>query len=382
MSGPTSKAFVALVVLLTVLVLAVTIALVPRLRGRRRYVAQAAGVLLSAVTATLCTAVVVNATQGWLVSWADVFGADEAVAPVATQTPSAAHTRTVEAAPVTWVQTATPLQRDPAHNPALRGTPLGQAAGGTWTRIAMPGTRSGVRRTALLWLPPSYAASPTRFYPVVVAFGGFPGTAEDISGPMQLGQQVMAAVRAKQLREPVVVVPEVFEHQRDTECVDATRGAKEQLETWISQDISEWITTNLRVVDAPQAWTTFGFSAGGYCASMLTLRHPERYGSAIALSATWLLDYDGEDLTATDDPRYNLLPLLGGRVRAHLYAYTGELDAVPARQLAQAQAAVRYPTTLTPVVRKGLGHSFSQWPQAVPAALVWLGKTSPWFRAG
>lgn len=381
MSGPTSKLFVAMVVGLAVLLLVATVAAVPRLRGRKRYAVQAVSVLATSLSLTLAIAVLVNASQGWFLSWQDVFGSDDSSQqpPPVLQTPATPHPVATDRAAVAWTQKPTALQAAPERNSALGRPTLTGGAQGDWIKVQIPGPVSGVKRPALVWLPPSYRTAPDRFYPVILAFGGYPGTMEDIRGPMQLGQQVARAVSNKQMREPIIVVPEVFAGKKDTECVDATVGGGELMESWLSIDVAAWIQTNLRVADSPGAWATFGFSAGGYCASMLTVRHPDLVGNVISLSGYWSLEFDGRSQTSLSDPRYKLVSLLATRPRINIYGYSGSLDERPLRELKAVAAAAKFPTTVTTQIRPNLGHSFEQWPQATPAALIWLGKTSVWF---
>jgi pimeloyl-ACP methyl ester carboxylesterase len=64
----------------------------------------------------------------------------------------------------------------------------------------------------------------------------------------------------------------------ETECTDYPGGT--QAFTWLSQDVRNWATSTLRVTPDGRRWSVLGWSTGGYCAALLHLRTPERFGAA------------------------------------------------------------------------------------------------------
>jgi len=67
----------------------------------------------------------------------------------------------------------------------------------------------------------------------------------------------------------------------ETECTDYPGGP--QAFTWLSQDVRNWATSTLRVSKDGRRWSVMGWSTGGYCAAMLHLREPARFGAAASI---------------------------------------------------------------------------------------------------
>ena len=68
-----------------------------------------------------------------------------------------------------------------------------------------------------------------------------------------------------------------------SECIDTYDG-KQMMETFITKTVIDWVDDHYRAILDPRARAIMGFSAGGFCAAMLALRHPDIFNTSIAFS--------------------------------------------------------------------------------------------------
>jgi len=157
------------------------------------------------------------------------------------------------------------------------------AGAGSITPVVLPGGwTGGTRPTADLavYVPPGYGAG-TRRYPVTyeVPFGRS-WWQTSIHATSLLDSLIDSGAIPAQI---VVFVSPAGGPYPDSECVDSADG-REWFERWFTGTIVPAIDQRFRTLAAPAARALLGFSQGGYCASMLLLRHPNVVSSAVALS--------------------------------------------------------------------------------------------------
>ena len=164
--------------------------------------------------------------------------------------------------------------------------------------------------------------------------------------------------------------------------MDGTQGDNPpKTETYISQDLVAWIKDNLRTINSPEAWATTGYSAGGWCASMLAVRHPDIFGAAMNQSGYFAPVYsDNQQWNDPQDPRY----LLAERVKQdkpdiHIFFYASEDDPLSMEGYRTFAHAVSEPTSLTVNTIPIGGHRAVEWQQGIRLGLQNLGKTLPYF---
>lgn len=358
-----------------VLAFGVAVWIAPRLPARGRGAALRAR-LVQAIALLVCTATALAATGVWVNralvaygSWADLLGGGSQTvssrsygAPPREDPGAVASART---APVT------PTQGDPLHDPALRG--LTGGSGARTVTVTIPGRASDVTQQALVRLPAGYMDSPSRRYSVLLAFSGIPGSPATWMDALHLGERMDALTAQGRLAPAILVIPVVYPGRLDTECVDPSRG-HQRYETWLADDVPGWIRTHLRTIEDPQAWATIGYSAGAWCATMLSVRHPDLARASVSLGGYFQVLYTrGQEWTRSDDPAYDLPALVA---REHppvtMYAFAGGEDPLPRVSLPRMERAVQAPTALT-VTRSTYGaHSLTTWDAQVPSALAWL----------
>ncbi len=139
--------------------------------------------------------------------------------------------------------------------------------------------------TTWIYTPPGYDASAATRYPVVMMIHGTPGRSADwtVGGDMA---HTMDVLIANGLIQPMIVVmPEVNGFgldQRDTECLNSTRGGP-QVETYLSSVVLPWVDAHYATAATWQSRAIGGVSAGAFCAMDQGLRHPELYGAIASI---------------------------------------------------------------------------------------------------
>jgi len=186
----------------------------------------------------------------------------------------------------------------------LSGTwhsPPGMPRTGRISAVTVPGERSGfAARQAWLYLPPAYLGNPRAQLPVLVMIPGQPGGPRDWLLAGRLASIMDSFAAAHDGLAPIVIVPDVTgSPMGNTMCVDSKLGAAE---TYLSQDVTRWLQTDL------QADTTHmaigGFSFGGTCALQMAVRHPDLYPT--------FLDVSGQSEPTLGDSEQTVQQAFGG----------------------------------------------------------------------
>ena len=173
-------------------------------------------------------------------------------------------------------------------NPSLHDlatwTPQGEPAdGGVLRSVHIPAPASGfAARDAYIYLPPAYLDPQRPALPVLVMFAGQPGGPADwLTGGMLRAQMDRFAAQHHGIAPVVVVVDPNGSANGNTLCMDS-RIAK--ADTYLSQDVPNWIIHNLDVGEDHRNWAAGGFSFGGTCALQMVTRHPDVFNAALSFS--------------------------------------------------------------------------------------------------
>lgn len=179
--------------------------------------------------------------------------ADDA-APAASTAPSAGAVR---------------VERISVDSPALAGNPEGNSA----------------RRDVIVVLPPSYASSPARRYPVVYALHGYGITPEKWFA-MDKQDQIAARAFRSGVREMILVFPDTYtRHHGSMYSTSATTG---DWEAFITRDLVGYIDAHYRTIANRASRGLMGHSMGGYGTVRLGMKYPGTYSSLYAMSACCL----------------------------------------------------------------------------------------------
>lgn len=272
----------------------------------------------------------------------------------------------------------------PSSQPALPLPPAGERI----LRYTVTGPVGGISAPVMVELPAGYTAPENRArrYPVLETFHGVPGDISQWIDGMDLGGQVAATVARHQMSDVVIVSPSIeIPRGRDTECVNGSLKDP-AVEAWLTQDVPSWLLQTFRVRPDRAAWSTIGLSAGGWCAAMATMLHPDRYASAIVLGGYFRPEFSRTYLPfpprSTQSQRYDLITLAHDHPPSvALWVETSHSDPIsyPSASLLLKQA--KPPLSVTSVVLAHAGHRMSLWQGLLPQALAWLGANVPGFAA-
>ncbi len=140
--------------------------------------------------------------------------------------------------------------------------------------VAIPGRTSGFNaREATVWIPPAWVASPTPKLPVIELIQGAPGSPADWTRAADADQTARAFAESHQGVAPILVMPDPNgAWGNDTECVNSSLG---NVETYLTVDVPAFIQKTFHTQTSPQSTAIGGFSMGGMCALMLSIRHPD-----------------------------------------------------------------------------------------------------------
>lgn len=165
------------------------------------------------------------------------------------------------------------LVRDTVRSEALRGNPLGDPAD----------------RAVAVYLPPSYAASPERRYPVVYLLHGFDGGPDQWAGErMRLPQAMDSLAAAGAVREMIVVMPDGRNALGGS--FFANTAAAGRWEDFLVRETVGHVDRRYRTVRGPAGRGIAGWSMGGHAALRLAAAHSEVFGAGYALSPCCLGD--------------------------------------------------------------------------------------------
>jgi enterochelin esterase-like enzyme len=338
--------------------------------GPRRVAGRVVAVLLVNLLVLLTAATQLNATYLFFASWGDIKGALTGHVAMTrlnrgATAASAANTR------VTGSAAAAAGSTPPLSVPV---SPTGVA------QFTVTGPLSGLTGTVFVQLPPGYSspASAGLRYPVLEAFGGYPGTPSTWIDVLKIGGALDKQARAHTMRPTLVVQPQIeFPSGVDTEGVNGSPG-RPQVETWLTQDIPNWVARTFRVQTQRSAWASIGYSAGGWVAAMAALLHPAQYGAAIVLGGYFRPEfgplYEPYPTQGALAQRYNLVALAKAKPPpVALWLETSHADTISYHSSAQFLAATRAPLSVKAVVLQNAGHRMSVWLGLLPEALAWLG---------
>jgi hypothetical protein len=256
--GLTRAGFVALLLVIALVAVAVCVRLLPRYSGPGRgQVFARAGLLVGTqVLFLLALLALANSDMQFYSSWNDLFGANSGTVRISEQSPAAQP-------PPAAVPSAKQSQ-----DALTRRLPAGQ---GRLRVLRLRGSRSGVTTRVYVYLPSGYTHD--QRIPVVL----FLAPPRDAIVRQRLPELAAREISAGRLRPTLIVIAPTRPG-----CVDAPGG--EQGETFLSEDLPAAIGAAYRVGTGPNSWSVAGpvtRGPAGYCAALLAMRHSDRFGSAV-----------------------------------------------------------------------------------------------------
>ncbi len=319
----------------------------------------------------VATFLAMNDKFGFYDSWTDLGSDLRAGAGLSAGTNPPNITVGADAATVLRMRLAPMPALTPANTPTARELPTGDRQDGADT-YQVSGPSSGLTDEVIVVLPPDYSAG-TRTYPVIYGLHGVPGTPASMLEALQLPETVNSEVAAGKLNEAVEVFPNTAgPNGADIECAD-TNATK--METFLAVDLPAWIRSRFRVSGDRSGWATLGVSEGGFCASMLAMRHPNQFGTAISFAGYFRGGWGSAKAPDGVIPAdYNLVRLAhsSDAPPVALWVMTTRTELLNNRSVTQFLTKIDPPLSVREVVLRAGGHRFSIWQRLSGPALEWL----------
>jgi enterochelin esterase-like enzyme len=203
-----------------------------------------------------------KAIEAACVAIAMLLGAASAQAQVATKVPD----------PVAGAKPAA-VEHIKVHSPAIEGNLEGESAD----------------RDVLVVLPPSYAESRHRRYPVVYALHGYSIGAEQWIKEIHVPQTVEGAF-AKGAKEMIVVLPDSKTVHNGS--MYSSSVATGDFETFVSRDLVAYVDAHYRTIADRRSRGLAGHSMGGYGATRIGMKHADVFGALYIMSPCCLSPRD------------------------------------------------------------------------------------------
>lgn len=175
--------------------------------------------------------------------------------------------------------------------------------------VAAPGVMyrqftSAAARTTVsfhVYLPPAYAAEPTRRFAVLYWLHGSGG---GLGGIAPLASHFDAAIRAGRI-PPMLVV---FANGMTSSMWADSRDGRVPMETVVARDLVAEVDARFRTIATREGRMLEGFSMGGHGVARLGLRYPDRFGAISALAGGPIdLDFNGPRTQANPAERARIL---------------------------------------------------------------------------
>jgi enterochelin esterase-like enzyme len=262
------------------------------------------------------------------------------------------------------------VDAEPESEPAPSAAAVDTPGGSQLLTFKVPGPASGLTMTMYAYLPAAYRTGTQRF-PVVQALHGYPGTPHTWLRRLDVRSVLDTEIAAGRMAPTVVLFPSQTPRRLlDTECTNLRKGP--QVETFLTVDVPAFAKARLRIRTDRAGWGLIGYSAGGYCATSLALRHPTQYAAAASMSGL-----AGPDIVVGDGAEHTLhnvawrLQHLPRPATALWLGWAKDETKISRDSLLIARSA-RAPVTVTTAVLERGGHSHAIWRQMEAPAFDWL----------
>lgn len=237
--------------------------------------------------------------------------------------------------------------------------------------VRVPGRASHMSALMYVYLPRGYGRDPKMRYPVVEGFHGFPGSPRTWTQRLDIQGWLDQEIESGRMAPTVVLLP--YQTPRpllDTECTNLANGP--EAETFLTVDVPEFAKTHFKVRTDRAGWGLIGYSAGGYCAINLALKHPTEYAAGASLSGysdPGIMIGDGSEKTVNNDA-WRLIHLPHPPISLYLAWAADDPPTVHAAGRIMRNAGPPLSVT-TAVVAHG-GHSDAAWQEMEAPAFDWL----------
>jgi enterochelin esterase-like enzyme len=170
-----------------------------------------------------------------------------------------------------------------------------EAKKGSWEKIKVHGKSlegnlegDSADRDVFVYLPPSYATSPNRRYPVVYFLHGYAAHAETYWNSLSVPAAADADIANGSSREMIIVLPDAFTIYSGSMFSNSpTTG---DWEAFVAHDLIAYIDAHYRTIADRSARGLAGHSMGGYGTMRIGMKHPEAFSVLYAMSSCCLMN--------------------------------------------------------------------------------------------
>jgi S-formylglutathione hydrolase FrmB len=157
------------------------------------------------------------------------------------------------------------------------------ALNGTVQQVTFTGSVTNKPITFSIYLPPNYATTVSKYYPVVYHLHGIGGThdGQQISTIPQVFEQ---AVAQKYWSESIIVFPDGYNNTMWANSYDGTKPA----ETNVISEIIPYVDATYRTIADKKHRFIEGFSMGGFGALMYFAKYPELFSKVSCYDGAFL----------------------------------------------------------------------------------------------
>ena len=241
------------------------------------------------------------------------------------------------------------------------------------------GKDSGIKSEVYLGLPRSYVQAlrthvmPSKNYRVIEFLPGYPGHPLAWIHGIRVMREIESQVGQGKLPEFIAVFPPInISANFDAECMDFTSGPK--IETWLSKDVVTFVNQYLNLTAS--TWGISGYSTGGWCATMLAIKHREQYSMVGSIAAYYNPALSRKISKYERDRQrleYNLDNYLQDERPVDFFIVDSVDDSESHPSTKKFIEKITGKFDLTTVKLRNSGHNLEAWKKVIPTMLRWFG---------
>lgn len=264
-------------------------------------------------------------------------------------------------------QPGPPPVTPPVEPPSTNPGPLPTGPGSVETVPSFHSATLGNSRTIRVYLPPEYAANPSRRYPVLYMQDG-----ASAFGAWGLAQVADAEINAGRIRPLIIVAVDAVNRDAEYTWVASTQGPglAADYRLFLITELLPYINSHYRTDTAPASTGIGGASLGGIVSGWVAATRPDVFGMAVCMSTSFLVGgRTVETLLAGDAPgtvRLYVSRGLGSDGSASQPASDRQLIATLASRGWRSGVDMLYETV------PGAGHDDANWASRGPDYLRFL----------
>ena len=238
------------------------------------------------------------------------------------------------------------------------------------------GKASGITASVWYLIPKSIVNSikenQNQKFPVAMFLSGSPGVPTAWLNGLKLDAQIKEAKTTSALQDFISVLPDYnIQAHVDTGCMNIPDGV--QVEDWLAKDVYEYTIDNLPAKRSN--WAITGYSTGGWCSTMLALKHPEIFKAAAPIASYYKADLNfvlSKDARKKLAEEYDLVNLSNARSKPlDLFLITSKGDSSSYSNTNWFYNKIGAGHNVELLTLSSGGHNFTTWKPIILDVLKW-----------